>query len=56
MVGGLNPAFGERDTKQAMIDLPGISTNWLKTSYICTRLSWLRALEEISTHLDYFYG
>jgi hypothetical protein len=30
MLGGLKPAFAERDKKQTMIDLRGIFTNWFK--------------------------
>jgi hypothetical protein len=30
----LKPAFSERDKMQTMIDLPGISTDWFKTSYV----------------------
>jgi hypothetical protein len=31
---GFNPAFAERDKKQTMIDLRGISQNWFKNQ-IC---------------------
>jgi hypothetical protein len=38
------PAFAERDKKQTMIDLQGISTNWFKNQlFPSTRLSMLRA-------------
>jgi hypothetical protein len=36
------PAFAERDKKQTMIDLRGISTNWFKSP--STRFSRLQAL------------
>jgi hypothetical protein len=39
------PAFAERDKKQTMIDLRGISTNWFKNQLRPSiRLSRLRAL------------
>ncbi len=34
VVGGLKPALAERDKKKTMIDLRGISTTCLKTSYV----------------------
>jgi hypothetical protein len=46
MVARLNfkPAFAEKDTKQTMTDLRGISTNWFK-NHLCPsiRLSRLQA-------------
>jgi hypothetical protein len=32
--GRFKPAFAERDRKQTMIDLRGISSNWFKTSFV----------------------
>jgi hypothetical protein len=34
----LKPAFAERDKKQKMIDLRGISTNWFKTQLCPTTI------------------
>ncbi len=34
MVSWFKPPFAERDNKQSMIDLRGISTNWFETSYV----------------------
>jgi hypothetical protein len=37
--GRFKPAFTERDKKQTMIDLRGISTNWLKNQlYLSIRI------------------
>jgi hypothetical protein len=35
--GRFEPAFAERDKKQAMIDLQGISSNWFKNQFCPTR-------------------
>jgi hypothetical protein len=35
----LKPAFSERDKKQKMIDLRGISTNWFKNKLLCPSIS-----------------
>ncbi len=51
------PAFAERDKKQTMTDLRGISKNWLKNQ-LCpfTRLSRLRALDSEGTFLGGNYS
>jgi hypothetical protein len=48
--GRFKPAFSERDKKQTIIDLRGISTNWFKNQ-LCpsTRLSRLRAHRGLDT-------
>jgi hypothetical protein len=44
-VGSFKPAFDERDQKQTLIDLRGISTNWFKNQFCpSVRLSGLQAL------------
>jgi hypothetical protein len=41
------PALAERDKKQTMIGLRGVSTNWLKNLFCpAIRLSRLRALKK----------
>jgi hypothetical protein len=44
-IGRFKPAFDERDKKQILIDLRGISTNWFKNQCCpSVRLSRLRSL------------
>jgi hypothetical protein len=52
------PAFAERDKKQTMLDLRGISTNWFENQFCpSTRLSRLRAQRGLNSRrptLDFF--
>ena len=55
--GRFKRVFAERDKKQTMIDLRGISTNWF-INQLCPsiRLSWLRALEinhTVDSHISF---